>query len=132
MAQDLTTEILIQIRDEIRKTNERLDSTNERLDSTNERLDSTNERLERLEARQTETELRLATELVAVASAVRELKDALGAGSGDPRSRARPRAAFGQVGKQGARARQEGQLRSHPPLIWVAASRRSVRGQRLC
>src|SRR5438270_131030 len=36
---DLTIAILREIRDEIRKTNERLGSTNERLDATNERLD---------------------------------------------------------------------------------------------
>jgi hypothetical protein len=52
---ELTSKILIQIRDEIRATNERLDRTNERLEQTNERLEQTNERLEqtsqRLEAR---------------------------------------------------------------------------------
>jgi chromosome segregation ATPase len=74
---DLTVSILREIRDEVRKTNQRLDQTNERLDQTNERLDQTNERLERLERRQTETEVRLATELVAVASAVGELTELL-------------------------------------------------------
>jgi chromosome segregation ATPase len=44
---NLTLEILRQIRDEARATNERLDQTNERLDQTNERLDQTNERLDR-------------------------------------------------------------------------------------
>jgi chromosome segregation ATPase len=44
---DLNTKILVEIRDEIRKTNERLDKTNERLDKTNERLEETNERMER-------------------------------------------------------------------------------------
>ena len=39
MAEDLTIQILIQIRDGIERTNERLDRTNERLDRTNERLD---------------------------------------------------------------------------------------------
>ena len=67
---DLTVSILREIRDEVRKTNQRLDQTNERLDQTNERL-------ERLERRQTETEVRLATELVAVASAVGELTELL-------------------------------------------------------
>jgi hypothetical protein len=43
---ELTTKILIEIRDEIRATNERLDRTNERVEQTNERLDQTNERLE--------------------------------------------------------------------------------------
>ena len=59
----LTLAVLKEIRDEARKTNERLDQTNERLD--------------RLERRQTETEVKLATELVAVSTAVREVGDLL-------------------------------------------------------
>ena len=43
---DLTTRVLIEIRDEARRTNERLDQTNARLDETNARLDETNVRLE--------------------------------------------------------------------------------------
>src|SRR5262245_41805396 len=39
MASDITVEILKDIRDEIRSTNQRLDSANQRLDSTNQRLD---------------------------------------------------------------------------------------------
>lgn len=82
---DLTVEILTQIRDGIRSTNERLDATrtdlSSRIDAVRTelsgQLDSTNERLERLERRQTETEIRLATELTAVAGAVRELTDSL-------------------------------------------------------
>jgi hypothetical protein len=38
---------------------------------------ATNERLERLERRQTETEIRLATELIAVAKAIGEVSDLL-------------------------------------------------------
>jgi hypothetical protein len=64
---DLTVEILREIRDEIRHTNERLDTTRAEV----------NERLERLEKRQTETEVRLASELTAVVCAVRELSDIL-------------------------------------------------------
>ncbi len=45
---ELTIEILKQIRDEAKRTNERLDTTNERLDTTNERLKTTNERLDRV------------------------------------------------------------------------------------
>ena len=56
MPKDLTLEVLKQIRDEAKKTNARL---------------------EKLEQRQSETEVRLATELVAVAGAVRELRDTL-------------------------------------------------------
>jgi hypothetical protein len=64
---DLTVEILREIRDEIRHTNERLDTTRAEV----------NERLERLEKRQTETEVRLASGLTAVVGAVRELSDIL-------------------------------------------------------
>ena len=80
MSDDVTIEILKSIRDEIRGTNRRIDATNERLESTNERLDhfeqSTNTRLDRLEKRQVETEIRLATEIVAVAGAVNKLTEA--------------------------------------------------------
>lgn len=69
---DLTTEILIQIRDELKSTREEL---SKRIDQTNSRLEQTNDRLERVERRQTESEVRLASELVNVASAVNQLKD---------------------------------------------------------
>ncbi len=59
------------------QTNSRLDQTNARLDQTNSRLDETNTRLERLERRQTEGEIRVATELTAVSVAVGTLKDLL-------------------------------------------------------
>lgn len=71
---DLTVEILREIRDEIRHTNERLDDTRAEL---SQRLDTTNERLERLGKRQTETEVRLSSELTAAVGAVRELSDIL-------------------------------------------------------
>jgi hypothetical protein len=82
---DLTIEILKGIREEARKTNERLDVTNDRLDELRtdmvDRLDELRtdmvDRIERVERRQTETEVRLATELVAVGSAVREVRDLL-------------------------------------------------------
>ena len=74
---DLSTKILIQIRDEIQKTNSRLSTTNERIDSTNDRLDTTNERLSRLERRQTEDAVRLSTELIGVAKAVGQVRDLL-------------------------------------------------------
>jgi hypothetical protein len=57
---DLTIEILKGIRDEVSTLRH-----------------DTNERLERLERRQTETEVRLSTELVAVVGAVREVRDVL-------------------------------------------------------
>jgi len=42
----VTTRVLIEIRDEIRETNARLDQTNVRLDQTNARLDHSTARLE--------------------------------------------------------------------------------------
>jgi hypothetical protein len=66
----LRTQVLIEILNELRRTNERLEQTNERLEQTNERLSS-------LERRQTEMEARLATELVAVARAVTDVRDLL-------------------------------------------------------
>jgi uncharacterized coiled-coil DUF342 family protein len=71
---DLNTEVLIEIRDELRSTRRDL---SERIDQTNARLDQTNARLDRLERRQTESEVRLATELVAVVGAVNQLRDAI-------------------------------------------------------
>ena len=78
---DLTIEILKGIRDEVRGVREEVHDLraemNERIDRTNERLDQTNERLDGLRDRQTATEVRLATELVGVAGAVREVRDLL-------------------------------------------------------
>jgi predicted nucleic acid-binding Zn-ribbon protein len=71
---DVTIEILKGIRDEVRGINSRLDATNSRLDTLRE---DTNARFERLERRQAETEVRLATELVAVVGAVHEVRDLL-------------------------------------------------------
>lgn len=65
MAKNLTVEVLIQIRDELKTTREQLSA----------RIDETNSRLDRVERRQTEGEVRLATELVNVVSAVNQLKD---------------------------------------------------------
>jgi hypothetical protein len=81
--EDLTTQVLIEIRDEARLTREEVrslkegvQSLNDEVRKTNERLDGTNTRLDRLERRQVEAEVRISTELVAVAGAVREMKDA--------------------------------------------------------
>lgn len=60
-SESLTTEILIQIRDEMR--------------SMRSDIQLTNERIERLEMRQRDDSLRLATELVAVAHAVGQVRD---------------------------------------------------------
>lgn len=69
---DLTTEILIQIRDELKSTREEMKTTREELSA---RIDQTNVRLERTEKRQTESEIRLATEIVNGVTAVNQLKD---------------------------------------------------------
>lgn len=74
---DLTTQILIEIRDEIRKTNARLDHTNARLDGTNERLDSLTSRFDRLERRQVQAEVRVSTEIVGVMGAIDRLTEAM-------------------------------------------------------
>ena len=69
---DLTTEILIQIREEMKATREEMKATREELSG---QIKQTNLRLERTEKRQTEGELRLATEIVNVVTAVNQLKD---------------------------------------------------------
>ncbi|MBI5542485.1 MAG: hypothetical protein HY901_01240 [Deltaproteobacteria bacterium] len=76
-AENMTIEVLKQIRDELRKTNERLDTNVGEVRKTNERLDTANERLDRLERRQNESEMRLATELVAVTTAIHQLRDTI-------------------------------------------------------
>ncbi len=74
---DLTTQILLQIRDEIRSTNKQLGGLNDRVDTLNEQVDTLNERVDRLESRQAEDSIRLGTELLAVARAVVEVRDLL-------------------------------------------------------
>jgi hypothetical protein len=78
---DLTIEILKDIRGELRELRGESRKTNERLDDLRtemgEQLGEVNGRLERVERRQTETETRLATELIAVAGAVRDVRDLL-------------------------------------------------------
>jgi chromosome segregation ATPase len=60
--------------DELKLTRKELSS---RLDETNSRLDGTNSRLERVERHQVESEVRLATEIVAVATAIDQLNATL-------------------------------------------------------
>ncbi len=78
---DMTVKILEQIRDEIRGTNQRVDQLrtelSARIDDTNTRLDHLDDKVDLLARRQTETEVRLATEIVALAGVVREVKDVL-------------------------------------------------------
>lgn len=81
---NLTTEILKGIRDEARKTNERIEQTNERIEQTNERIDQTNSNLEslsdhvdqmrdELSRRIVESEIRTSTAITDLAGNVREL-----------------------------------------------------------
>ncbi len=80
-AKNLTIEILKEIRDEIRKTNARLDQTNARLDQTNSRLDQTNVRLdqsrEELAKRITESEIRTATAITELTGTLVQVRDLL-------------------------------------------------------
>jgi predicted nucleic acid-binding Zn-ribbon protein len=71
---DLTIEILKGIREESRRTNQQLDRTNEQLDELRTEVRTG---LGELRDRQTATEVRLATELIGVAGAVREVRDLL-------------------------------------------------------
>ena len=81
MAKNLTLEVLKQIRDQVMETNRRLDSLERRQGETEIRLATelvaVAGAVRSLERRQGETEIRLATELVAVAGVVRELRDTL-------------------------------------------------------
>jgi hypothetical protein len=74
---DPTIDILKGILDEVRglreDTNARFAETHNRLDTANLKLHETNSRLERLERRQTESETRLANDLLAVVNAVHEV-----------------------------------------------------------
>ncbi|MGV3625584.1 MAG: hypothetical protein ACO1OB_32535 [Archangium sp.] len=63
---DPTLAVLREIRDEGKRTNERLDQTNARLDQTNDRLDQ-------LTRRVVDTEVRLGTALAEVAGSVNQL-----------------------------------------------------------
>lgn len=74
---DRTNERLDQTNERLDQTNERLEQMSGRLDQGNERLDQTVERLGALERHQTHTEVRLASEIVAVAKAVNEVRDLL-------------------------------------------------------
>lgn len=88
MSDDVTVQILTEIRDEIRATKDEVRSTNQRLDQTNQRLDQTNQRLDqtRIELKQevalvrTElrdemvgSEIRAATRMVELTAATRDM-----------------------------------------------------------
>jgi division protein CdvB (Snf7/Vps24/ESCRT-III family) len=71
---DITVEILRDIRDGVRNTNERIDQTNDRLDHTNERLDTMREELSR---HIVESEIRTSTAIADLAGTVREMTQVL-------------------------------------------------------
>ncbi len=64
--------VLKEIRDEAKQTNARLDQTNSRLDSLEKRV---TEGFDTLGRRQVESELRLATEVIALADVTRDVRD---------------------------------------------------------
>jgi len=85
---EITHQILREIRDAARDTNTRVDETNRRLDETNLRLDETNLRLdgtnlrldrtrEELGKRIVESEIRTATAITAVAGEIHQIKELL-------------------------------------------------------
>jgi hypothetical protein len=69
---DLTTRVLIEIRDEIKATRTELTA---RIDETNARIDRTNQHLERLEHRVASMGLRLTTDFAKLAGSVRAVDD---------------------------------------------------------
>jgi uncharacterized coiled-coil DUF342 family protein len=79
---DQTNEILLGIRQDLRRmaeaqaqTNRRLDRSNAHLQTLQESHDATNERLDQMHRWQTEANLRLATEVVSLVKDVHELRD---------------------------------------------------------
>lgn len=82
---DITVQILIEIRDEIRSNSQRIDQTNLRLDQTNLRIDMARDelgaRIDGLGQRVVESELRTATAIDELGSTMRDvhglLKDRL-------------------------------------------------------
>lgn len=73
-ATDLTLAVLREIRDELKETRRDLKAE---IAQTNARLDQTNARLDHLERRHHEGEVRLATELLAVVDAVKQVQQLL-------------------------------------------------------
>jgi vacuolar-type H+-ATPase subunit D/Vma8 len=74
---DATLPVLREIRDQIKGTNSRLETLEHRFESLEYRFVSFEGKVESLERRQVATETRLATELIAVASAVKDVRDLL-------------------------------------------------------
>jgi hypothetical protein len=71
---DMTVHVLIEIRDEIRKTNKRVDVLTARVDHLSEKVDSN---FEVQNAHITESEIRVATAIVDLAGTVNDIKTIL-------------------------------------------------------
>ena len=76
---DLTLRILVDIRDEVRTTREEVRAVEhklgERIDRLGARIDGLDNKFDGLEHRLTESEIRTATELKAVAGTLQDIKD---------------------------------------------------------
>jgi chromosome segregation ATPase len=72
--ESLTVRVLVEIRDEIRKTNARVDALGDRVDALGERLDL---RIDKLGDRLTEVEVRTATSITNLVGAVNDVRDLL-------------------------------------------------------
>ena len=71
---DMTVHVLIEIRDELRKTNKRVDHLTERVDQNFEALST---RIDATSARVVESEMRVATAIVDLAGTVNDIKTLL-------------------------------------------------------
>lgn len=75
---DITLQVLIDIREEIRGTNKRLDDRIDDLKNTlSARIDETNTRMDRLEQRVVHSEIRIATAITELAGSVNDVKTML-------------------------------------------------------
>jgi hypothetical protein len=78
---DITVQILTDIREQAKLTNERIQQTNKRLDRMSNSIDGTNERLdtvrEELSRRIVESEIRTSTAITELAGTVREMTHVL-------------------------------------------------------
>jgi len=74
---DLTIRVLIEIRDEIRSTNQRVDRTNERVDHLSTRVDHMSTRIDDMGQRIVESELRTSTAITELTGTIRDVHSLL-------------------------------------------------------
>jgi methyl-accepting chemotaxis protein len=74
---DLMSGRIVQVTDRVDQMSGRMDQMTGRMDQMVDRMDHMTGRLDRVERRQVESEIRLATELIAVTAAVHEVRDEL-------------------------------------------------------